>query len=75
MSIATKKLQLIDQLMKIGEEKTLARVEELLIRAEMEARAEESIQAIKDGNVISLEQFGKDCEEWLKARRVMKRQG
>lgn len=72
MNIATKKQNLIDRLMKVGAEKTLDSVDAVLVQAEMVARAEESMEAIRKGNVISLEQFSKNTKEWLKARRVTK---
>lgn len=69
MSIATKKLQLIDRLMKVDEQKTLVRVEELLVQAEMEARVKESMEDIAKGNVVSLEEFTNGNKEWLRTRR------
>ncbi|MCF8460945.1 MAG: hypothetical protein K9G46_09480 [Flavobacteriales bacterium] len=68
MSIATKKLELIDQLMKVDEEKTLARMQELFLQAEMEARITESEDDIAAGNVVSLEEFTKGNKEWVKTR-------
>lgn len=68
MSIATKKLELIDRLMKVDERKTLDKVEELLVQAEMQARTDESMQDITNGNVVSLEEFTKGNKEWLKTR-------
>jgi len=75
MSIATKKLELIDKLMRIGEEKTLVRVEELLVQAEMESRVDESMKDIANGDVVSIEEFTKGNIAWLKARRAAKLQG
>ncbi len=72
MSIAIKRQQLVDRLMKVDADKTLEKVEEILIAAEMEVRAEESMQAIQDGNVVSLEQFSINTDEWLRKRRTMK---
>ncbi|MBP9151813.1 MAG: hypothetical protein KBF73_05985 [Flavobacteriales bacterium] len=72
MSIAIKRQQLVDRLMKVDADKTLEKVEEILIAAEMEVRAEESMQAIRDGNVVSLEQFSINTDEWLRKRRAMK---
>jgi hypothetical protein len=68
MSIATKKLELIDQLMRVDEEKTLARMQELFLQAEMEARITESEDDIAAGNVISLEEFTEGNKEWVKTR-------
>tara|TARA_R110002072_G_scaffold109187_2_gene236439 strand:+ start:318 stop:533 length:216 start_codon:yes stop_codon:yes gene_type:complete len=68
MSIATKKLELIDKLMRIGEEKTLVRVEELLVQAEMESRVDESMKDIANGDVVSIEEFTKGNIAWLRAR-------
>lgn len=72
MNIIAKRQKLVDRLMKVDADKTLEKVEEILIAAEMEARAEESMQAIRDGNVVSLEQFSINTDEWLRKRRAMK---
>lgn len=54
--------------MRVRSQETLAGVEEMLIRAEMESRAKESEEAIDNGHVVSLEQFNKNNEAWLKKK-------
>jgi len=68
MDIATQKLDLMSRLMKVDAQKTLERVEELLIQEEMEARTQIAEEAIERGDVLTLEQFGKKSEEWLRKR-------
>lgn len=48
--------------MRVRSQETLALVEEMLIRAEMESRANESEEAIENGDVVFLDQFNKNNE-------------
>ncbi|MBE7441380.1 MAG: hypothetical protein KF732_01010 [Flavobacteriales bacterium] len=65
MSIETKKLVLIERLMQIKEEGILQQYEKLLKQAHLQYRAEESIKAIEDGQLISLNSFQSNNAEWL----------
>ncbi len=60
MRAETIKLSLIERLMKVKEASTLRRMEELITQAEMEARTGESIKAVKNGDVLSIDEFGKE---------------
>ncbi|TDQ14600.1 hypothetical protein DFQ04_3188 [Algoriphagus boseongensis] len=62
------KLTIIQRVMKIDSKSSLERIEELLIREEMQRRADESIEDIKAGRVHSLEEFKQMNEKWLKER-------
>jgi hypothetical protein len=62
------KLGLIDRLMKVHEVTTLKRMEKLIIQAEMEARAEKSLQAAEKGEVVTLKQFNSENRKWLKKK-------
>ncbi|WP_026953123.1 hypothetical protein [Algoriphagus mannitolivorans] len=64
------KLTIIQRVMKIDSKSSLERIEELLIREEMQRRADESIAAIEKGEVFSLEEFAKSNQEWLKQRNI-----
>lgn len=64
------KLTIIQRVMKIDSKSSLERIEELLIREEMQRRADESIAAIEKGEVVSLEEFAKSNQEWLKQRNI-----
>ncbi len=66
MKAETIKLGLIDRLMKIRETSTLEKVEKLVIQVEMETRAEESLKAIDKGDVLAIDEFKKENEQWLK---------
>ncbi len=68
MRTETIKLGLIDRLMKVKEVSTLQRLEKLIIQAEMESRAEESLKAIDEGEVLSIDEFSKKNKQWLKKK-------
>lgn len=60
MTIEKRKLELKKGAIKI--EKSDA----LLVQAEMEARTEESLEAIRNGEVLTMDEFFKSNEEWVK---------
>ena len=70
MSITTKKLHLIERLMQTKEEKVLHYYEELLVKAEMQARAEESLEAIEKGDTRPISEFRKDVQGWKKQQAI-----
>lgn len=64
------KLELIDRLMKISEASTLKKVEKLMIQVEMESRAEASMKAIDEGDVLSIDEFKKENQQLLKKKHT-----
>lgn len=66
MKTETIKLGLIERLIKVQKASTLERIEELIIQAEMESRADDSLVAIDNGDVVSLDQFRKENRQWVK---------
>jgi hypothetical protein len=68
MGFSERKLNVINQLMQVGDHSTLKQVEEILIRDQMEAEIQESVQNIEKGEVVSLEEFKKRNQNWLKRR-------
>lgn len=64
MEAETIKLGIIDRLMKMQNTSVLKRVEEFLTQAELESRAEESLKAIKKGDVLSIDGFRSENEQW-----------
>jgi predicted transcriptional regulator len=70
-AIATRKQELADRLMRINQAEFLNQVEELILRAEMQARVDESLDDIENGCVLTLEQFKKGTEEWMRANGIM----
>ncbi len=68
MELSEKKLKLIERLMRVKTQDTLSQVEELLIRAEMELRANESLEAIGKNDVVTIEKFAENNKSWLKKR-------
>lgn len=65
MTIEKRKLSMIQRLMRIEKSSSLEKIEESIIQAEMEARTDESFEAIKRGEVMTLEEFRKSNQEWL----------
>ena len=68
MRTETIKLGLIDRLMRVNEVSTLQRMEKLITQAEMESRAEKSLEAIEKGDVLSMDEFSKENRQWLKKK-------
>ena len=52
--------------MKIEKSSSHEKLDDLFVQAEMEARAEESLEAIRNGEVLTLDEFFKSNKEWLK---------
>jgi len=57
METETIKFGLIDRLMRIQNLIAIGEIKELMIQSELEARAEESLDAIRKGDVLSIEEF------------------
>lgn len=65
MSIESKKLVLIERLVQIKEEGILQQYENLLKQAHLQYRAEESIKAIEEKQLVKLNTFQSNNTEWL----------
>jgi hypothetical protein len=75
VDIQTEKLQLIETLAGIQDEKVVAQIKELLkgqksMAQEMQARAEESLADIAAGRVKKIAIFNKEVEAWKKKKRL-----
>lgn len=68
MGIAEKKLSLIERLMRVRRQGTLNQVEDILVQAEMDARTEESLEAIENNEVISFHQFQQNNQSWFEKK-------
>jgi len=68
MELSERKLRLIERLMRVRSQAVLEQLDELLIRAEMESRAEESLKAIDTNDVVALDDFTQNNQSWLKKR-------
>lgn len=66
----SRRQQLADRVMQVERESTLREVEELLIRAEMQARHEESMEAIRNGDVMTAKEFRQSNSEWLRENGI-----
>ena len=72
MNIEEKKLGLISRFIKLKEERAINQLELAITQLEMDERTEESMQAIENGDVISLTEFKAEAEEWLNRKRSTK---
>jgi hypothetical protein len=66
MGLSEKKLRVIERLMRVRKQEIIEQVEELLIRAEMESRAEQSLEAIENEDVITLDDFTQSNKSWIR---------
>lgn len=66
MKAETLKLGLIERLMRVQKTSTLQRMDQLITQAEIEARTEESMEAIRKGEVSSLNEFSRENRKWAK---------
>ena len=66
MTIEKKRAEVKKGVAKIEKSSSLEILEDPFIQAEMEARTKESLQAIRNGEVLTLDEFFKSNEEWLK---------
>jgi len=66
MNTETLKLGIIDRLMKIQNPAALKRMDELITKAEFEARSDESLKAIDKGDFFSIDAFRQENEAWRK---------
>lgn len=70
MELSEKKLSLIERLMRVRKQEILEQLEDLLIRAEMESRADESLKAIEKNDVVALDDFTKTNQSWIKKKAI-----
>jgi hypothetical protein len=66
MTIEKKRPEVKKGAAKIEKSSSVEILENPFIQAEMEARTKESLQAIRNGEVLTLDEFLKSNEEWLK---------
>jgi hypothetical protein len=66
MTIEKKRPEVKKGAVKIEKSSSLEILEDPFIQAEMEARTKESLEAIRNGEVLTLDEFLKSNEEWLK---------
>ncbi len=64
------KLSLIERLMKQHNVSTLQRMNELITQAEMETSTKESLDDIKRGEILSLDDFKKENQQWAKKNYI-----
>jgi hypothetical protein len=68
MKFSERKLRLIERLIALKDHEILEQIEELLIQGELEARAQESLNAIENGEFETLEEFSQKKKDWLKEK-------
>ncbi|MFB6307459.1 MAG: hypothetical protein ABEH43_10835 [Flavobacteriales bacterium] len=69
MNIEARKLNIIERVMRLRKETTLTRYEELLSQIEMDDRAQESLSAIGQGEVYTMDEFKKEARAWMRDRK------
>ena len=70
MKAETIKLGIIERLMRVKEASTLKKMERLISQAELESRTEDSLKAIKKGEVVTLDEFSKENLKWVKKNSI-----
>jgi hypothetical protein len=70
MRAETLKIEIIDRLMKVHNTGTLERMNELIIQAEMEANARESLESIEKGDVLTLDEMREENIKWAKKNNL-----
>ncbi|MBU3659639.1 MAG: hypothetical protein FGM14_07225 [Flavobacteriales bacterium] len=68
MNIETKKLNLIERIMRIKQVATIDKFETLITDLELQARTETSLSQIQNNEVRSYESFSNEVEQWLKEK-------
>jgi len=68
--IASRKQELAERIMHIDQEKFLDQIDEILMKAEMQARVDESVAELERGEGISLENHRLNAAAWIQAHRA-----
>jgi hypothetical protein len=66
MNAESLKLGIIERLIKVQNKATLQELDNLITKAEIEANAEESLESLNNGDVVSLEEFKLENRKWVK---------
>lgn len=68
MSLEAKKLHLIERFMKLKQERSILKLEEVITEIELNARTDASEQDIQEGNTRSYDEFSNDVKQWLQRK-------
>ena len=68
MNIETKKLNLIERIMRIKQVATIDKFESLIADLELQARTETSLLQIQNNEGRSYKSFSNDVKQWLKEK-------
>ncbi len=68
MLLDPRKKKLIERLMAIKEPDVLKSLEKVLEEADYIARQEESMEAIRKGDTLTIDEFSASNKEWLRSR-------
>lgn len=68
MNIETKKLNLIERIMRIKQVATIDKFESIITDLEIQSRTETSLHQIQNNEVRSYESFANEVEQWLKEK-------
>jgi len=68
--IASRKQELAERIMHIDQEKFLDQIDEILMKAEMQARVDESVAELERGEGITLETHRSNAAAWIEVHRT-----
>jgi hypothetical protein len=66
--VTTRQQELAERLLQMNQAKVLDQIEELLVRAEMQVRADEALAQYERGEGITMEEFNTNAKQWVQAR-------
>lgn len=69
-AIITRKQELAERLLQVEKPQILDEIDEILVKAEMQARVEESLRDIEKGNVMTIEEFRSRSKKWLRENGI-----
>jgi predicted transcriptional regulator len=61
-----RQLELSQRVLAVKSERLLDQIDEMLMKAEMQARFEESLDDIANGRTVTLDELRKDCDRWIR---------
>jgi len=62
-----RQLELSQRVLAVKSERLLDQIDEILIKAEMQTRFEESLDDIANGRTVTLDELRNDCDRWIRS--------
>ncbi|MBI2258985.1 MAG: hypothetical protein HYU67_08810 [Flavobacteriia bacterium] len=70
MSLEAKKLNFIERFMKLKQERSVLKLESVITEIELNARADTSLEEIKQEKTRSYDEFSNEVKQWLKNKTI-----